>query len=446
MIESLVKALNVKAINTEASPRTAPFVRQALTLSLLLLTILFGTINFASQAEARYASIVMDSRTGQVLFARNADKKLYPASLTKIMTLYMTFEALKTGKLKLDQRLPVSARAAGQTPTKLGLKRGSTISVRDAMFGLITKSANDAATVLAEAMAPTEAAFARDMTEKARKLGMSRTSFRNASGLPNRRQKSTARDMAILGAAIIHDFPGYYDYLSLQKFDYKGHTYKNHNNLLGKYSGADGIKTGYIRASGFNLVASAKRGGNRLIGVVFGGRTAKSRDRHMTKLLDRGFEKMDTIRPFTIPLPSQRPPQIALGSPHTNTGSSKPVAVASAAVTKEPVVAKVSAPTPPPSPQIDSDGNWGIQIGAFSRPGRARDLLDMASNRISNLLTDTRYHIQKVVHKGTPVYRAQMLGFDENSARKACQSLMRQSMSCFIVTPDNGNLMRVAQN
>ncbi|MEP5700501.1 MAG: D-alanyl-D-alanine carboxypeptidase family protein, partial [Sneathiella sp.] len=201
---------------------------------IFLITLLLPT-----QSEARYASVVMDSRTGQILYSRNADKKLYPASLTKIMTLYMTFDALKSGRLKLNQKLRVSARAEGQAPTKLGLKRGGRISVKDAMFGLITKSANDAATVLAEAMAPTEAAFARAMTERARKLGMTRTSFRNASGLPNRRQRSTARDMAILGAAMIHDFPQFYRYLSLQKFDYKGRAYKNHNNLLGKYQGAD---------------------------------------------------------------------------------------------------------------------------------------------------------------------------------------------------------------
>src|SRR5690606_36029621 len=152
-------------------------------------------------AQARYAAVVMDSRTGEILYSRNPDEQLYPASLTKIMTLYMTFEALQRGQLRLDQKLSVSARAAGQAPTKLDLKKGQTITVQDAMFGLITKSANDAATVLAEAMAPTEAEFARMMTAKAKSLGMTRTTFRNASGLPNKHQKSTARDMAILGAA-----------------------------------------------------------------------------------------------------------------------------------------------------------------------------------------------------------------------------------------------------
>ena len=307
-----------------ARPRIRSLQSSAMTFrrarfSVLITSLLCALITLAAlphSAEARYASIVMDSRTGEVLYSRNADDLLYPASLTKIMTLYMTFDALERGKLRLGQKLPVSARAAGQAPTKLGLRKGESISVQDAMFGLITKSANDAATVLAEAMAQSEMEFARMMTAKARSLGMNRTTFRNASGLPNRHQKSTARDMAILGAAMIQDFPQYYHFLSLQEFDYKGTAYKNHNNLLGKYNGADGIKTGYIRASGFNLVASAKRGNNRLIGVVFGGRTAKTRDTHMASLLDRGFERIEATYPSTVPTPFDKPLRIALGTPH----------------------------------------------------------------------------------------------------------------------------------
>ncbi len=414
-----------------------------LILSLTFLFIL-ATASFAPKfAEARYASIVIDSRTGQVLFSRNADKKLYPASLTKIMTLYMTFDALKHGRLSLNTQLKVSARAAGQAPTKLGLKRGSTISVRDAMFGLITKSANDAATVLAEGMAPTEAAFARKMTEQAKKLGMTRTSFRNASGLPNRRQKSTAHDMALLGAAMIHDFPGFYKYMAMQSFNYKGKSYKNHNNLLGKYSGADGIKTGYIRASGFNLVASAKRGPNRLVGVVFGGRTSKSRDLHMKKLLDSGFEKIEQLRSFAIPLPAVKPLNVALGMPHIQRTE------IAAKVAKNIPVASVKptldVPTPP-THTASLDTNWGIQIGAFSRAGKARDQLNLATRRSADDINSGRYHIQKVTHNGTPIYRAQMLGFTEVQASNICRNLQKQSMTCFIVSPETGNLARVAQN
>jgi len=412
------------------------FWRHGIFAILFMTTLLVSSLN-SSESLARYASLVMDSRTGQILSSRNADTKLYPASLTKIMTLYMTFDALSKGQLTLGKRLRVSARAAGQTPTKLGLKKGSTITVKDAMFGLITKSANDAATVLAEAMAPTEAAFARKMTERARKLGMSRTSFRNASGLPNRRQKSTARDMALLGAAMIHDFPQFYSYMAMQSFKYKGKSYKNHNNLLGKYTGADGIKTGYIRASGFNLVASAKRGDNRLIGVVFGGQSAKSRDRHMKKLLDTGFDRMDKIRPFSIPRPTHKPKKIALGMGHI--GATAPQ-TASAIIAVQPTAPALL------SPVRSGNSNWGIQVGAFSRAGKARDQLNLAASRSNGLMDGRSYNIYKVTKKGTPIYRAQMLGFSERQARALCRNLQKQSVTCFIVTPKTGNLLRVAQN
>jgi len=398
-------------------------------------SLLFTILNPTS-SEARYASIVMDSRTGQILFSRNADDRLYPASLTKIMTLYMAFDALSRGKLKFDQYLKVSKRAAGQTPTKLGLKAGSTIKVKDAIFGLITKSANDAATVLAEAMAPTEAAFARKMTVRARKLGMSRTSFRNASGLPNRRQKSTARDMALLGAAMIHDFPQYYNYMSLQRFDYKGKAYKNHNNLLGKYAGADGIKTGYIRASGFNLVASAKRGSNRLIGVVFGGRTSKSRDLHMKKLLDKGFYKIENINPTIIPLPQARPEMASLGMPHN-----KPTTLAVA--TRRTIA---PAPRPVKAVQMVSKGSWGIQIGAFSRATKAKNQLLKAASFSGNMMKGRPFNIQRVLTKGTPIYRAQMIGFSQDEAQSVCRTLQRNAFTCFAVSPINGNLVKVALN
>jgi len=404
-------------------------------IALVFSFVILLTLVLPTDAFARYASIVMDSRTGDVLYSRNADKRLYPASLTKIMTLYMTFEALSTGKLKIHQKLKVSARAAGQTPTKLGLKRGSYITVKDAMFGLITKSANDAATVLAEAMAPTEAAFARKMTERAKKLGMQRTSFRNASGLPNRRQKSTARDMAILGAAMIHDFPQYYQYLSLQSFDYKGKAFKNHNNLLGRYKGADGIKTGYIRASGFNLVASAKRGSNRLIGVVFGGRSAKSRDRHMKKLLDRGFARVETLHPTIVPLPQTRPLRIALGTPHQNRAT---------------VVAKSNIDTPGTLGSLKAaasgPGSWGIQVGAYSRVEKARTQLNRANRLSDGLMKKGHFNIQQVKQSGTSIYRAQMIGFTENEARSLCKKLESKSMTCFVVSAKTGHLTRVARN
>ena len=262
-------------------------------------TVLFGALfgvllSFwlvSTPAQAKYAAYVVDTETGDVLYSINQHTRNYPASLTKIMTLYMTFEALDQGKVKLGDRIKVSKRAAGQPPSKLGLKRGSTIKLEHAILALVTKSANDAATALAEHLGGTEIKFARKMTKRAHKLGMTRTNFANASGLPNRAQLSTAHDMAVLGQRISEDFPHYYHYFSRKNFSYGGKKYKNHNGLLGQYKGTDGIKTGYIRASGFNLVASVEREGRRLIGVVFGGKTGKSRDRHMRKILDKSFAK-----------------------------------------------------------------------------------------------------------------------------------------------------------
>ncbi len=418
-------------------------------LSALLLLFTITMVSLPTTAAARYAAIVMDSRTGEVLYSRNADNRLYPASLTKIMTLYMTFEALNRGQLRMDQKLPVSARAAGQAPTKLGLKRGGRITVKDAVFALITKSANDAATVLAESMAPTEAEFARNMTERAKRLGMQRTSFRNASGLPNRGQKSTARDMAILGAALIHDFPQFYEFLSLEEFDYHGKSYKNHNNLLTKYKGVDGIKTGYIRASGFNLVASAKRGSNRLVAVVFGGRTARSRDIHMASLLDKGFAEIEKSHPSVVPLPFGKPLRIALGAPHSapaeiQVASTAPVPLP---VKKEPVadmshIRYVSAtPTSSITPaslsveRLEKTG-WAIQIGAYSLVTTARDQIHKATAEARGILDGRQVNIEKAISDGKPFYRAQVLGFDETEARQACSNLAERRFSCFVVAPD----------
>lgn len=261
----------------------------------------------AAPAQAKYASIVVDAETGEVLHAKNSNTRNHPASLVKMMTLYMVFDALEKRELKLNQGLRVSRRAAGMPPSKLGLRRGQTIRVKDAILALVTKSANDVAVVVAEAIGGTESQFAQKMTKKARRLGLKRTTFRNASGLPNRRQLSTARDMATLARALIRDFPQYYDYFGTKTFKYRGRTYRNHNRLLRSYRGADGIKTGYIRASGYNLVASGVRNGRRVIAVVFGGRTPRSRNRHTANLLDRGFKRLSTIA-RTYPAPPPRKP------------------------------------------------------------------------------------------------------------------------------------------
>lgn len=257
----------------------------------------------------QFASIIVDGNSGAVLQSTNPDALRHPASLTKIMTLYLLFERLESGKMKLDTEMPVSQRAADQDPTKLNLRAGQTIRVEDAIKGLVTRSANDAAVVIAEAIGGDEDDFAAMMTRKARALGMSKTIYRNANGLPNDEQVTTARDQATLGRAIQERFPRYYRYFSTTSFTWRGESIRNHNHLLGSVEGVDGIKTGYTRASGFNLVTSMRRGNRHLIGVVLGGRSGGSRDAIMRNLL---AENSRRARPLTR---SWRSPSAAAPTP-----------------------------------------------------------------------------------------------------------------------------------
>ncbi|MGH7039884.1 MAG: D-alanyl-D-alanine carboxypeptidase family protein, partial [Stellaceae bacterium] len=275
-------------------------------------------------------SIVIDAVTGQILSEDNPDGLTYPASLTKLMTLYLTFQALDSGRLRLDTRLPVSAWAASQSPTKLGLRPGDTVSVRSLILGIVTRSANDAAVVLAEGIGGSEPAFADEMNAAAQRLGMTRTFFRNASGLPNPEQHTTARDIARLALALIRDFPREYGFFDTKEFDFRGTEVVGHDHLLNWYPGADGMKTGFIRASGFNLVTSAVQGGHRLIGVVLGGATWAARDREMAALLDQAFAGLATAAPVATraPAPAPLPP--------------RPMPI--------PAVARVAAPVEPPPP------------------------------------------------------------------------------------------------
>ena len=243
-----------------------------------------------------FSSIIVDGNSGATLAANNPDASRHPASLTKIMTLYLLFERMDAGKVKLDTEMSVSEHASEQAPTKLGLRPGQTIRVEDAIKGLVTRSANDAAVVIAEAIAGDEDDFAKLMTRKARALGMNRTTYRNASGLPDDDQVTTARDQATLGRAIQDRFPRYYRYFSTLSFNYHGQSIRNHNHLLGSVEGVDGIKTGYTRASGFNLVTSMRRGNRHLVGVVLGGRSGSSRDAAMRTLLADNLEKAATKR------------------------------------------------------------------------------------------------------------------------------------------------------
>src|ERR1700754_2654478 len=269
-----------------------------------------------------FASIIVDGNSGATLSANNPDAQRHPASLTKIMTLYLLFERLDAGKLKLDSEMDVSEHASEQAPTKLGLRPGQTIKVEDAIKGLVTRSANDAAVVIAEAIAGDEDDFAKLMTRKARGLGMTRTVYRNASGLPNDEQVTTARDQSTLGRAIQDRFPRYYRYFATPSFTYRGHAIRNHNRLLGNVEGVDGIKTGYTRASGFHLVTSMRRGNRHLVGVVLGGRSGGSRDAIMRNLLAENFEKGASKR--TVAAITERSPSDANADVAEDQAQSRP--------------------------------------------------------------------------------------------------------------------------
>jgi D-alanyl-D-alanine carboxypeptidase len=296
------------------------------------------TISGGPSHAAPYADIVVDANSGTVLHSTNPDAQRHPASLTKIMTLYLLFEQLEAGKLKLDSPLPVSKEAAGQMPTKLGLKPGSTLAVEDAIKGMVTRSANDAAVVVAEAIAGDEDAFAKLMTRKAQALGMSRTIYKNASGLPDSGQITTARDQSTLGRAVQERFPRYYKYFSIRTFVFRGQSIGNHNNLLGRVDGVDGIKTGYVNASGFNLVTSVHRGNRYLVAVVMGGSSAGSRDAKMRDLIS------DKIAQASV---KRTAPMVAEGSPPPE-ARPEPKAVAKVEAASEPkVAAKVDAKPEP---------------------------------------------------------------------------------------------------
>ncbi|MGK9165408.1 D-alanyl-D-alanine carboxypeptidase [Inquilinus limosus] len=264
-----------------------------------------------AEAAPRYAAYVIDARTGEVLHEENANQQLYPASLTKLMTLYLTFRSLERGDIALDTRLPVSAYAASQSPTKLGLPAGSRVRVEDAILGLVTQSANDASVVLAEAIGGSESRFTRMMTQQARALGMSRTTFTSTNGLPDPDNVSTAHDMAVLARALINDYPQYYPYFATKNFRYRGRNFPNHNRLMQTYPGMDGMKTGYIRAAGYNLVASAMRGKTRLIGVIFGGTSPTARNARMAELLDEGFESHGGTGAYVAEAPAAAAPKAA---------------------------------------------------------------------------------------------------------------------------------------
>lgn len=403
------------------------------TLCIVLALFIFASAQSA-QANNKFAAISVDAHNGKVLFARNADARRYPASLTKIMTLYVLFEEIKKGRFTLSSRLKVSRHGATRPPSKLYLKAGQTIKVEDAILALVTKSANDVAATVGENISGSESAFARRMTSTARKLGMNRTQFRNASGLPNSKQYTTARDMATLGLRIQKDFPRYYRYFKTKRFRYKGRNYRNHNRLLGKYRGIDGIKTGYIRASGFNLTASVRRPGKHVVAVVMGGRSGKSRNNYMVQVLNKALKKVPKRRGVGLASTAGNSPSSTSNTNFAAKPPAKKKTSQAITATDQPVIGGTQ-PLAAPTTDQGSKSNlssWNIQIGAFASEAQARERLVKLQKRGFKVLQGKKI----VTAKYSKGYRARFAGFPSKSAaRKACSTLKKRSIDCFAVAP-----------
>lgn len=393
-------------------------------------------------AHHGYSSIVIDAATGQVLSEDNADTQRYPASLTKMMTLYLVFQALDSGKLTLDAKLPVSKHAAEQSPTKLGLRAGERIAVRDVILGMVTRSANDAAVVAAEALGGTEEHFGQMMTEQAHRLGMTNTTFDNASGLPDPQNITTARDMARLSRALVRTYPRYYTYFSTPEFTFAGQRITNHNHLMSWYEGADGIKTGFISAAGFNLAASAVRDNHRLIGVVLGGPSPFARDKYMAKLLDAGFAEttgtgLPEVREASAVVPV---PASAAADPTPPAARAAKIGQAKARKTgRRHVGAVETAATTAPAPRKathDADRGWAIQVGAFNRIEGARKAAEAATELAPVQLTDAGIEISSLRnHKRSAVHRARLMGLTAAQAQEACHILVKKDRDCLVLSP-----------
>jgi len=453
---------------------------------LAIVGLASGLAGFAGSeaAAAPNAAIVIDAKSGKVLYSENPDARRHPASLTKMMTLYMLFEQIDSGQASLDTNISVSGRCAGQAPSKLGFKAGQTIEARDAILALVTKSANDVACAIGEHISGTESHFARDMTNRARRLGMSKTTFRNASGLPDDAQVTSARDMATLGRALQDHFPEHFKYFATKSFKWKGNTYSNHNRLLGRVKGVNGIKTGYIRASGFNLVSTVERGDRELVAVVLGGDTGKARDARMAGLIEKYLPKATKGRRTVaavqgaptgkvvvlgvVPIPPRRPEQpsapiatasvvgansiFALAAVDAvdqgdttmpdeveqvlaeQAGAATPSAPEPAAAPAPVTVAAVAAPkkaAPAPAKPAGSVSGWKIQLAAVPTEASALEILNRARSKAGDVLANASPYTETVVKEEVTLYRARFAGFSgRDEARAACAHLTKKDFAC----------------
>jgi D-alanyl-D-alanine carboxypeptidase len=341
-----VSAAVLNTVNTTSFPKGGASIFKKVVGFLVILAALTAVGADAAFANPKYAGIVVDAKTGKVLYSEDPDSLRYPASLTKMMTLYLTFEALESGRISLDSRVPVSSNASAEPPSKLGVRAGSSVTVEQAIQALVTRSANDIATALGEFIGGSEPRFAQLMTNKARALGMTRTTYRNAHGLPNTAQMTTARDQARLGIALRQHFPQYYGYFSTRSFRFGKQTIGNHNRLLGSVTGVDGIKTGYTRAAGFNLVTSAQADGRSIVGVVLGGTSGGARDAQMRKLVAAYMPKASRGSTSNLIAESRTPvPPVASSVPVPVQPTTSPAVVAASTD-----VASLSLPNAGPLP------------------------------------------------------------------------------------------------
>ena len=434
--------------------------------------------------NARYAAIVVDAETGEVLFARHADARRFPASITKMMTLYVAFEAISKGEVKLTDVLTVSPRAAREPPSKLGLAAGQTITLDNAMRATAVRSANDMAMAIAEHVGGSNDRFAARMTQKAQELGMTQTRYYNPNGLPDSRQVTTARDLSILARAIMRDYPQYYTYLGQHDWAYNGRDYRNTNGLLHSGNGYDGMKTGYTNASGFNLAASAVRGNKRLITIVLGGRSTASRNAHVAALMDTGFElERARSRGQSIQVAQaffeQRGFGISAGPENevqfasiTSSGAAALNEASGDEGTAYAALARTPAPSPAPRAearpatrgQLPADlpadvtailnggrtpaatttrapapraaparasGGWAVQVGAFRDETVARNWLTEVQRRFRSQFSSA----ERTVVDAEGWFRSRFTGMTEQSAQAACEALATRSVTCMVVRP-----------
>ncbi len=405
--------------------------------------------------NSKYAAIVLDANTGKTLYSSSADQPRYPASLTKMMTLYLVFEALESGRISKSTKVPFSKNAANEPPTKLGVRAGGSVTVETVILSMVTKSANDASTAIAELLGGSESAFARQMTAKARQLGMTGTIFRNANGLPNASQHTTARDMAILGVALREHFPQYYPYFSTRSFTYNKRRMPNHNRLLGRVKGVDGIKTGYTRASGFNLVSSVGDGNRRIVAVVMGGKTGSSRDAQVAALIKEYLPKASSKRgggdlvakagsssmrslvqailpKKNAPLPKARPLQEIEVAVNDAPADPEPVVVEQAYA--EPIAARMADIDPVHTASVNPPSGWAVQVASSPSEIEARAFLARTNKIAPSILADASGFTMPFEKDGVTYYRARYAGFEsKNDAWAACNALKKKKLDCYAV-------------